>query len=186
MKRLAFKLWIMLAAIALCSTLVAAQTEWDSLAVAPASHGALGFGVGLPYGGLGFCGEYNLGQHLALTAGLGTTLILGGYNAGIKVTLLSNLQILRPNLTMLYGVNGNIIARDEGLPQITEVVHGFSGGVGAQWMFGNRRNHGLDFRLMYQVRTAFDDRIAELEAGGYGPFTRGSRLDYAVGYRYAF
>lgn len=186
MKRSALKLWILLAGLVLCTTLLAAQTEWNSTAATPASLGGFGIGIGLPYGGLGFCGELNLGQHAALTAGLGTMLVKTGYNAGVKVTLLSPQQTLRPNLTMLYGVNGLIIARDEGLPQLTEALHGFSGGVGAQLMFGDKRNHGLELRLMYIIGTGLIDRIEELEAQGYGPFTRGSKFAYAVGYRYAF
>ncbi|MDP2174040.1 MAG: hypothetical protein Q8M98_05330 [Candidatus Cloacimonadaceae bacterium] len=150
-----------------------------------ASNGSLGFGFGLPYGGLGFNADLNLLEHLALTAGIGTFGYVSGYELGLKGFLFPLKSNWRPQITLLYGINGMVLIDIPAGADIKEAYRGFTVGAGSRWMFGDRRNHGMDFDILYVINSGMFERIDELEEQGY-VFTKVNRFTLSFGYRYAF
>jgi hypothetical protein len=73
--------------------------------------GKLGFGLGMPYGGMGAGIELGL-PHVAFAAGMGAVLMPGnaqfGYSAGVRGYLVDRTHAFRPSLTALYGVTGAV------------------------------------------------------------------------------
>ncbi|MDZ4183183.1 MAG: hypothetical protein U1B83_09920 [Candidatus Cloacimonadaceae bacterium] len=150
-----------------------------------AKRGSLGFGYGLPYGGLGFNADMNLMEYLAITAGIGTFGYTTGYEIGLKSWLLPRESNFRPQFTMLYGINGLVLIDIPVGADIREAYRGFTAGAGGRWMFGDRMNHGMDFDILYVISSGMFDRIDELEEQGYS-FTKINRWKISFGYRYAF
>lgn len=167
------------------------QAQFDPAFSSTISHrrGSLGLGYGLCYGGLGFNGDFNFTDDLAVSGSIGTFGYVGGYELGIKYFFLDFDAALRPKLSAWYGVNAIVYARPAetmGLPKVTEAHKGFCLGAGGEWMFGSKHKHGLDFDLLYMAHSSQAKRIKELEAQGYPPFAKGNPLLFSFGYRYIF
>lgn len=169
---------------------LALQAQTD-LAFSPTirhRRGALGVGYGLCYAGLGFNGDFNFTDDIAVSGSIGSFSYVGGYELGVKYYFLKFDARVRPKLSVWYGVNGLIHAtpREEtGLPRITEAHQGFTIGAGGEWMFGSRRRHGVDFDVLYIAYTTQTKRIEELESQGY-QFSKSIPILFSLGYRYAF
>ncbi|HAN40924.1 MAG TPA: hypothetical protein GX398_04910 [Candidatus Cloacimonetes bacterium] len=152
-------------------------------------RGALGVGYGLCYAGLGFNGDYNFNDDIAVSGSIGSFSYVGGYELGVKYYFLAFDKHFRPKLSVWYGVNGIVHAtppETTGLPRITEAHQGFTVGVGGELMFGSRRRHGVDFDILYIVYTTQTKRLEELESQGYPEFVRSTPILFSLGYRYAF
>lgn len=152
-------------------------------------RGSLGIGYGLCYAGLGFNGDYNVTSDIAVSGSIGTFGYVGGYELGTKYYFMEFDATFRPMVSLWYGINAMTIARPSetsGLPNVTEGHAGFTGGAGAQWMFSKTKRHGFDVNLLYIISNNQEKRLKQLESQGYGEFTRGSRLLFSFGYRYAF
>lgn len=149
-------------------------------------RGSLGLGYGIPYGGLGFSGDFYLNDDIGITGSLGTYGFVTGYSLGAKYMFGSFQNTFRFKATALYGINGMImIARDEPLSDIVEAFSGLTGGIGGQWMFGPDKRHGLDADILYVITSGMYKRIEEYEQQGY-IFTKAPRTKFSFGYRYAF
>lgn len=147
--------------------------------------GSLGVGLGMPYGILGINGEYVIYNNVALTAGVGTTMGIEagiGYNIGIKYYLKDIGKTWRPRISAYYGTNG-FIELDF---STEEVFNGLTLGIGQQWMWGDRKRHGLDLDILYIVTSGVYDRIDELENEGYEKIEESGRVKLSIGYRYGF
>jgi hypothetical protein len=152
-------------------------------------RGSVGVGYGLCYGGLGFNGDFNFTDDIAVSGSLGTFGYVGGYELGLKYFFLDFDKTFRPKVSAWYGVNSMIVVRPDittGLSKVTEAHKGFCAGVGGQWMFGSQKKHGFDADVLYIITTTQTKRIEELESQGYGTFTKGSRFLFSFGYRFAF
>lgn len=167
-------------------TLFAAEDERIFGSAVTHKRGSLGVGYGLPYGGLGFSGDFYLNDDIGITGSLGTYGTVTGYGMGMKYMLGSFQNTFRPKLTAMYGVNGMIfINRDEPLNDIVEAFSGLTAAVGAQWMFGDDKRHGFDVDILYVITSGMYKRIEEYEEQGY-IFTKAPRTKFSFGYRYAF
>ncbi|MGI6198812.1 MAG: hypothetical protein ACOYIS_06795 [Candidatus Cloacimonadaceae bacterium] len=163
-----------------------AQTD---LALTPTirhRRGALGIGYGLCYGGLGFNGDYNFTDDIAVSGSIGTFGYVGGYELGLKYYFLKFDARVRPKLSVWYGVNGIVYANPQGMTKVMEAHQGFTVGAGGELMFGSRRRHGVDFDILYIVYTTQNKRIEELESQGYPQFGKSIPILVSLGYRYAF
>lgn len=152
-------------------------------------RGSLGVGYGLCYAGLGFNGEYNFSDDIAVSGSIGTFGYVSGYELGLKYFFSEFDNTFRPMVSLWYGVNAMTIARPSAtssLKNITEAHTGFTAGAGMQMMFKNSKRHGLDASLLYIINNDQAARLKELESQGYGEFSRGSRVLLSFGYRYAF
>lgn len=143
-------------------------------------RGAIGLGLGIPYGILGINGELAILPRLSLSAGIGTTIFVGlGYNAGLKVYLREPEKRWQPNLSAYYGINGMII--NEGYyNEFNQKYPGLTLGIGQMWQLGVQRRSGFDFSLMVLVTSGVYEaaKLLYMET----PFP--VRLSF--GYRYAF
>jgi len=187
MKPNSLKMFIMLVAI-LAATTLAAQTDTAFSPTIKHRRGSLGIGYGLCYAGLGFNGDYNINDDIAVSGSIGTFGYVGGWELGGKYYFGQFDSTFRPMLSAWYGVNAMIVARPDnpGLPDVTEAHHGFCLGAGGQWMFSKSKRHGFDAGILYILTTTQAKRIEELESQGYGTFSKGSRFLFSFGYRYAF
>lgn len=167
---------------------VSLQAQTD-LAFSPTirhRRGALGIGYGLCYGGLGFNGDFNFTDDIAVSGSIGSFRYVGGYELGLKYYFLKFDSRVRPKLSVWYGVNGLIHTKPAGMTEVTEAHQGFTIGAGGEWMFGSRRRHGVDFDVLYIVYSTQSKRIEELESQGYPEFSRSIPILVSLGYRFAF
>ncbi len=171
---------VVLLAIALLSGLCAAQEK--SSTFQPGRYGTLGLGYGLPYGGYGLSVDMYVFEPLALTVSIGSFIQSAGLEVGVKYLHGDASKLWRPQVILLYGVNG-LLPSDTTSVEQTEVFNGITAGLGSQFMFGKKRRHGLDLGLTYVVSSALYKRLEELE--GY-EFDVSSRLGFYLGYRFAF
>jgi hypothetical protein len=88
---------------------------------------SIGFGIGLPYGGLGPRISVNPASQLALFAGIGYNLVGVGYNVGAQYLIPSERQT-EFFFTGMYGYNASI--KIEGLSTESKSYYGPSFGVG--------------------------------------------------------
>ena len=78
--------------------------------------GNAGFGIGVPYGMLGFNLEINALPFLSFSGGVGTTIFAGiGYNIGARGYFRKPGPVWRPRLSVFYGING-VYAEDFNRP----------------------------------------------------------------------
>jgi len=169
--------------------LLSAQLDTTLMPTINHRRGSLGVGYGLCYAGLGFNGDYNINDDIAVSGSIGTFGYVGGYELGGKYYFRDFDDAIRPVVSAWYGVNAMIVARPDdttGLPDVTEAHRGFCLGAGGQWMFSKSKRHGLDAAILFILTTTQTKRIEELEDQGYGSFSKGSRFLFSFGYRYAF
>lgn len=171
------------------ATGLAAQMDFAFEPTIKHRRGSLGVGYGLCYAGLGFNGDFNLTDDVAVSGSIGTFGYVGGWELGAKYFFGKFDSAFRPMVSAWYGVNAMIVARPEattGLPDVTEAHQGFCAGAGGQWMFSKSKRHGFDADILYIITTTQTKRIEELESQGYGEFSKGSRFLFSFGYRYSF
>ncbi len=165
--------------------LVQAQMEEMLLQPQTGRRGSLGIGYGIPYGGIGVNADVYFWDSVALTAGIGSFGYSAGYAMGGKYLHGSRNKTFRPQFTLLYGVNGVVVVKDPNEPEKRETYTGFTAGLGAQVMFGSKKQHGFDADLLYKLSSGIFGRTEELLSIGY-PVKKPHRYGFSVGYRYAF
>ena len=104
---------------------------------ANSTEDAIGFGIGLPYGGLGVNYELSFNDYIAPTIGLGILPGNAGWNIGMRLYYPARDHKFRGRITALYGTNTvlekkNIFSGSSDY----ELEAGFSGGIGFSWRFG--------------------------------------------------
>jgi hypothetical protein len=154
-----------------------------------AKQGSMGLGLGIPYGTLGANVDYAINDYISLTGGIGTSVFAGpAYNVGIKLYLKGVGQKARPRVSAYYGVNAVIVVLDEMTDEflVQETHHGLSVGIGQQWMWGDRRNKGLDVDLMLIVTSTYKDRAPEVEDEYGTELTEFGDIKISIGYRFGF
>lgn len=109
-----------------------------SVVCASASEGSLeqsvGFGLGLPYGGVGVNYELGVNDYFAPTLGVGLLPDNLGWNLGVRLYYPGRDSKLRGRLTALYGTNTLIEYTGYGESDY-KTKEGFSAGIGANWRF---------------------------------------------------
>jgi hypothetical protein len=119
--------------------------------------GSIGFGFGATYGIIGANLELSLIKNFYLSGGVGSTIIAGlGYSIGAKYYLKNVGKTWRPRLLISYGTVGAVAEeRLENGVTVEKHEDTFDGlilGIGQQWMFGDRRNIGLDFDALFVIQ----------------------------------
>lgn len=166
-------------ALAALSTL-AAQSAGMGFGTYGDKQGSLGLGYGIPYGGLGLNADYLFLDNVALTVGFGAFQYSAGYAIGGKVFFRGPDKALRPQLLMVYGVNGIVTKGAAVEVASNEAYTGVTAGVGAQYMLGKSKRHGFDADLIYVLSSGVFKRCDELN------LQRPGRLAFSFGYRYSF
>jgi hypothetical protein len=124
----------------------------------------LGIGFGLPYGLFGINAEVEPLNFISITAGVGTTFFAGAaWQIGATVYFLDQSKMVRPRITLLYGVNSVIIFdNNNGFSGIAnESFLGLSLGAGVKIKIGE--SHGFNADLFYLLIDKSLDRQKELE-----------------------
>lgn len=120
-----------------------------------AQTGSFGVGLGVGYGILGFNGEFNIGDHLAFTAGLGTTIFAGlGYNVGVRGYILKRESMFRPRIGIHYGTSAMITDIDltAYVPNSNYSGQQFSGlafSAGSVVWLSDTHRYGFSFDVVY-------------------------------------
>jgi hypothetical protein len=169
----------------LTAVLCQAQDDVSGYLFSPGKQGTLGVGYGFPYGGYGFSADLYFLDNLALSVGVGTFLYSAGYELGVKYLHGTSQKTWRPQAMILYGINGIIIADSTYIGNIREAYPGFTIGVGSQFMFGQKKKHGLDVGVTYVLSSGLYKRLKELEDMQIF-LESSSRFGFYLGYRYAF
>ena len=154
--------------------------------------GSIGIGLGINYGGiLGINGEFNIGSNVSLTGGVG---LLGqgeepigeGYNLGLRYYLKDIGNTWRPRISACYGAIGSIEVWVIYGEDIEEIHNGFVLSIGQQWMWGEKKRHGLDLDIMFIVTSSIYDRINEIKDELGLELESPGRIKLSLGYRFAF
>lgn len=181
LKKLTLSLVLILVLAALCP----AQDLGEEALYSPDKKGSLGLGFGTPYGGLGINADVYFFDSVALSAGVGSFGYTAGYELGIKYFYGSSQKTWRPQLLLFYGINGIILVDRDPEEDIREAFPGFTIGLGSQFMFGKKRQHGFDIGVLYVLSSGMFKRMDELEQQNY-LFEEVNRFKFSLGYRYAF
>ncbi len=125
------------------------------------SSGAVGIGIGLPYGGIGGRISYNPLTNTTLFLGLGYNLAGLGINVGMQYLVPSSKQS-QVYFSAMYGTNASI--KVKGLDEATKSYYGPSFGIGVR--INSLRSEGSywDVGLVVPVRpSSFNDDMDALE-----------------------
>jgi hypothetical protein len=172
--------------------------EGDFLATYPKSaidriesmrtFGAIGLGVGLPYGVFGVNLEIEPFKYFDITGGIGTTFFgPTAWNVGVIGYFNDQDAFIRPRITLLYGVN-KMLGLKNGYYSSSyddwESFTGFCLGGGISMMLSEQ--HAFNYEIYIILSSGFDDRKKEIEQqGGYiedDPMP----IKFSVGYKFCF
>jgi hypothetical protein len=159
---------------------------------------SFGAGVGSLYAnsaGINF--SYRLVDHLDVMAAY------GAYNRatiGLQYHLTDNSDFFQPHLSAIYGMNGRLEVKDEGIHNThEELFNGLSAGVGCRFGFGKNRRHGVNVDILYRITDGgLKDRKSEVETedpfygdvtgvgGVFDSFRAYYAIQLSVGYNFRF
>jgi hypothetical protein len=162
-------------------------TRIESIPIA--KQGSMGLGLGIPYGIFGANIDYAVNETISFSGGIGTSIFAGpAYNFGIKIYLKGVGHKSRPRVSAYYGVNATILVIDELTDEflVEETHHGLSVGIGQQWMWGDRKNKGLDVDLILLASSTYHDRAVEVEEEYGTTLTETGNIKLSIGYRFGF
>lgn len=158
-----------------------------AFAASDKSGGSIGFGLGLPYGGvLGFDITHTLASQLDLTMSVGAAYGLG-WNVGGRYFFEDKDESVRA--TLLYGVNSAIITKDCNVSSFgsfcNEDIRQYKG-LSAGFGWGPRAYvSGWDVDLFLILTSGAFDDVDRLQEQGYS-VSKPSPIKLAVGYHWAF
>jgi hypothetical protein len=123
---------------------VPAPVQYDKIAV--------GLGIGQDYGGFGVNLTYYPLKSIGLFGGLGYTLVGFGYNAGMKLRLLSNKPKAKvtPYILAMYGYNAAI--KVSGAEEYDKLFYGPTFGLGIDFKSYPRSKIYYSFAILLPVR----------------------------------
>jgi len=150
--------------------------------------GSIGFGGGIPYGlGGGINCEYATSKNISISLGIGKASNLGiGYNLDLKYYLRGISNSWRPRFSLHFGSNTGVRHEEEEV-YIKELHKGFSLGLGQRWMWGDKKQHGLDLDLQFLLTSSAYARVKELkDIYGEGYVSGVFPFGLSIGYRYGF
>lgn len=151
-------------------------------------NNSIGIGMGIPYGILGINTEYEPSSLIALSAGIGTTIVAGiAWNVGIIAYFLDEENNIRPRVSLFYGVNSIIYIENNNYYNPDGINQSFtdlSFGIGLKSMVGE--SHGLTFDLFYLFIDKAKDKISELKKSGYLFSNEIVPISYSIGYQLHF
>lgn len=121
---------------------------------------SVGIGMGIPYGGGVIGGNFNISinDYIEFTVGAGLATYALGYDAGLRVYLISPENQFRFRASVFYGTNAVVI---DLFNLDSTIYNGITAGLGGKYSFGESRRHAVAFDLMYIINSP------EFEAAGY-------------------
>jgi hypothetical protein len=112
---------------------------------------AVGFGVGLDYGGYGANVLVHFTPSIGIFGGFGNALIDFGYNVGIKAGLIPNKRTpANVFACLMYGYN--TIIKVSGASQYNKIFYGFSLGGGLDFRIRKKALGYFNITLFYPIR----------------------------------
>ena len=122
---------------------------------------ALGFGIGLPYGGVGFRGGYNIADRFTTFAGLGYAFAGVGFNVGAEF----DFAVVNRTSFYLSAMGGyNSVTFVDGAPEYKKIFYGPSFGLGIKVDSRKQSGNFLHLSLLYPVRNGdFHDMIDRIK-----------------------
>jgi len=151
---------------------------------------SLGFGLGLPYAGLGVNSEYHINDNLGLGFSAGFLPFVGGLiNASARYHLQNSNHLIQPRATLLVGHNyvGNYHCRDLGCVLLDNRSYvGLSTGFGVSLKLGARRRHALEIDVLFRVYSAGLNEDYKQARDSMEPVKKPGNWTPAIGYRYYF
>ena len=166
--------------------------EIDKIDTVPiCKQGSVGFGFGIPYGGFpGINFEYATLKIISISLGIGKASDAEiGYNLDLKFYLREIRKSWRPRFSLHFGYNSEIrLNSNEYIKESIKEWHkGFSLGLGQRWMWGDKKQHGLDLDLQFLLTSSAYDRVKEIEDMYWdGIIEDVSPFAFSIGYRYGF
>lgn len=144
----------------------------------------LGLGIGLEYGGLGGNLLYYPVENIGVFAGVGTALAGMGYNAGLKVRILSDSARVNLYTMAMYGYNASIYIPDA--KTYNKLFYGVTFGLGLDTRYNPKKDGYWTFALLIPIRgsdvSAYMD---DLEKNHNIKFSNGLfPVAITIGYRY--
>ncbi len=114
-------------------------------------RGSVGLGLGMAYSFVGINLELPISQRIYFSGGFGSSVLAGlGYNLGMKYYIRNIGFTWRPRFSLHFGTVS--AQRTESPDEVTNKIYqGTVIGIGQQWMFGDKKNIGLDFDIFYIV-----------------------------------
>lgn len=185
-----FKLTVCL--IVSCISLGIAQENIDSLEqqkndiswMSSAGSSFFGFGIGLPYGGIGFNLSHNVANRLNLFAGLGYNFNNIGFNAGISADYFSKDEIT----LYVTGMGGyNSVTVVSGLEEeYNKTFYGISFGTGIK--IALKDNQLINAGLILPIRNSeYNDTVDAIENDPrIETFNKPLPILFTIGYQVAF
>lgn len=134
---------------------------------------SLGLGIGMDYGGIGGKVLFYPQQNIGVFGGLGYAFVGPGYNAGLKVRIVTPTytQRVAPYFTGMYGYNVVIKVKNAG--QYDKMYYGFTAGFGLDMYAKKARKGYWTLALTVPIRGAeVKDYITDLEENHGVVFTR--------------
>jgi len=110
----------------------------------------LGLGMGMEYGGFGINLLYYPAENVGVFAGVGTALAGMGYNAGLKVRMLSDSARVNFYTMAMYGYNASIYIPDA--KTYNKVFYGVTFGLGLDTRYNPKKDGYWTFALLMPLR----------------------------------
>jgi len=140
---------------------------------------SIGAGFGIPYGVLGVNLELYTSQNIAITAGVGSTIIAGpGYVAGARYYPGSGEENSRFRITAIYGTNTIVEKGGSIFGSEYESYSGLSFGIG--WLWGS----GWEMDIFLVVSPSVSDIEDDLKKEGYETAQQGSGIPFKFSFGY--
>jgi hypothetical protein len=119
------------------------EVEYDKITI--------GLGMGLDYGGFGGNVLYYPAKNIGIFGGIGYALAGTGYNAGLKLRLITQKQSrVVPYATVMYGYNAAIYVMNDN--RYNKLFYGPSFGLGLDAPWNPTKKGYFSFALLYPVR----------------------------------
>jgi hypothetical protein len=139
---------------------------------------SIGLGTGIPYGG-GIVGgnlNFEMGDYMEVTLGVGLAPYKWGYDAGLRLYLMSPENRFRLRASVFYGTNEVVYD----LFWDTTLYNGVTAGLGGKYTFGRGERSAFAFDILYIVNSP------QYEAEGYSIGNENERLRFSAGYVFQF
>lgn len=111
---------------------------------------SLGFGLGLDYGGIGANLIVYPQKNIGIFGGVGYALAGAGYNAGIKVRMITKRGLVNPFFIGMYGYN--LAYKIKGLKRADKLFYGYTFGGGIDLKFRPTSPGYWTFGLLIPIR----------------------------------
>ena len=159
----------------------------DTISIAkPIDKLTIGLGVGLDHGGIGANMVYYPHKNIGIFAGAGYAIAGPGYNAGLKIRMISDKPSskISPYLLAMYGYNAAIAVMDK--TSLNKLFYGVSFGIGIDTRIKNDKRHYWTFAILVPIRSEDVDQYVDDLKNNEGVEFKNELLPigFSIGYKY--